>query len=187
MTLTPLVVAVALAASPAESPAAPSATAADQPPKPAAAQMLEVGNLKLEVPAGWTVAKNPELLLELRAGPDGNRGVLQVSKNKPDDATFLRSQKDLGALAEKFGQSLGTRGQNWGKPIGNKQTECAMGRLGIALFAGGEFPSMIILQTVGSRGAYLWTWLGPDPKAAEVEQTLRLVMAATEVQKKETK
>lgn len=139
---------------------------------------LTAGELRLSVPRAWTVVPNNQLLLELHVGKNGDRGVLQISRLGADGVSALTG-KDLGAAAVKFGEVNGRRGQNWGRAIGSKHVPCTMGQLGMAIFAGGEFPSMIVWLTVSSSSAYLWTWLGPDPVAGELEDAVKAVMGAT--------
>ncbi len=141
---------------------------------------LVAGELKLAVPSGWVVVQNPALLLELHVGKDGSRGLLQLSRLS-DDAVATLAQRELGEVAAFFGEWSNKHGQNWGHPTSSKSAACALGRLGTATFAGGEFPAMSVWYTISNRAAYMWTWLGPDPKARELDDAMTVVMGAREL------
>ncbi len=142
---------------------------------------LTAGELQLEVKRAWTVVANPQLLLELRAGKGGDRGVLQVSRMSTASLQTLTDNEDLGAVAAKFGESMTARGKNWGKSAGSKKEPSALGRMGMSSFVGGQYPSIVAWFTVTRRAAYMWTWLGPDPQGSEVDDMVKLVMTAKEL------
>ncbi len=133
-------------------------------------------DLKLNLPSGWTEHANPGGPLEYRPKQDGSTGLLQVSRISDNQFGFISGHEKLGPFAAE----MGSRMTGWGKPLGNRDAPCSMGRLGMAIFGGGEYPGMILWLSVSDHSAYMWTWLGPDPKSEEVAQALQVVVAATE-------
>lgn len=55
-----------------------------------------------------------------------------------------------------------------------------MGRMGTASFTTDNFPAMLLVITMSSTSAYMWTWLGPSFDAPEVQEALRVVAEARE-------
>jgi hypothetical protein len=53
-----------------------------------------------------------------------------------------------------------------------------MGRFGLSVCRGGDYPAMLVWVTVGAGATFLWTWLGPDPAAEEIRAALEIVMTA---------
>ena len=98
----------------------------------------------------------------------------------PEHTAFVAGHADLGAFAVELGQRLGGAEKTWGHAERGIESRCALGRLGMAVFAGGQFPAMILLVTLSPKAAYMWTYFGPSVEAPEVEQALGVVKAATE-------
>lgn len=140
--------------------------------------MSSLERLSLELPAGWIEREPHDELREFWAKADGSTGLLQVSEIHPEQRTFISEQSDLGALAAELGKQLGTRGQNWGTSAAVKQGECGAGRYGFAMFRDGQYPAMLLWVTVSANSAFMWTWLGPDPRAEEVAQAVGVVLNA---------
>ena len=140
--------------------------------------MTVLSDLSVELPPGWVERPEPHGPKEYWATHDGSSGILQVSELEPGDSSFLSTQADLGALAHAMALRLGAGGQNWGNPGPSKEGPCALGRFGVSMFTGGQFPVMILWITVSARSAFMWTWLGPDPTAEEVGQAFQLVLSA---------
>lgn len=42
-------------------------------------------------------------------------------------------------------------------------------------------PAMSVWYTLSNRAAYMWTWLGPDPKGKELDEAMKIVMGAREL------
>jgi len=143
--------------------------------------MLPAMMLALSLPTGWVEHPNAEVR-ELRADASDEHGVLQVSRFEPGQLSFVVGQPDLGAFAVEMGHRLGGTEKLWGASREGLESACALGRLGLAVFVGGQFRAMILLVTVTEAGdaAYLWTYLGPDLNAPQVEQAMRIVKSATE-------
>jgi len=127
---------------------------------------------------GWSEHAQEHGLGEYRCGVDGAEGILQVSRLASDHFDFIRAAEDLGALAAEMGAGLSDSGQNWGRAAGSKQGSCAMGRFGLSVFVGGEYPSMLLLLTTSESAAFMWTWLGPDPQSERLRDVLEMIMAA---------
>jgi hypothetical protein len=147
-----------------------------KPPK-----MLSAADLVLALPAGWSEFAHPDGLRELRAGVDGEGGILQVSRFEAEAAGFVLAQSHLGALAAEMGKQLDEKGGGWGSPVRKTETTCTLGRLGVAVFADGSFPAMLLLVTAAdARGAaWMWTFLGPSLTASELEQAMGIVTGAS--------
>lgn len=142
--------------------------------------VLPPTDLVIALAAGWSEHPHPDGIRELRAAASDDRGVLQVSRFVPEHTAFVSGQPDLGAFAVELGHRLGGAEKTWGQAGKGMASTCALGRLGMAVFAGGQFPAMILLVTVSPRAAYMWTYLGPSLDAPQVEQALGMVKAATE-------
>jgi hypothetical protein len=138
-----------------------------------------LASLVLAPPKGWTEVAHPDDLRELRAGPSGERGILQVSRFVPAQHAFVAGQRDLGAFAAELGKRLGGAAGTWGTAKEGREATCALGRLGLAVFEEGSFAAMLLFVTVTKDASFLWTYLGPDLEAPEIEQTLTLVTTAT--------
>ena len=139
--------------------------------------MLPATNLALTLPLGWFDHANEDVR-ELWNHSDDTRGVLQVSRFIPEQAAFVAAQADLGALAGEMGRQLGGKVGTWGRVQGTKEATCALGRLGVAVFVEGQFPSMLLFVAASQTDAYLWTYLGPDPSAREVNDATQIVLTA---------
>jgi hypothetical protein len=139
---------------------------------------MAVGNdLSFELPRGWTERLGSNGTKECLAGSDGSSGILQISELDSGDHRFLSAQAELGAVAQAMALGLSARGQNWGEPGLAQQGPCALGRFGVSMSTTGQFPVMILWITISERSAFMWTWLGPDPTAAEVRQAFDVVLA----------
>jgi hypothetical protein len=143
--------------------------------------MLSAADLVLVLPAGWSEWAHPDGLRELRVGIEGGAGILQVSRFEPEAAGFVVAQRELGALAAAMGKRLDESGGGWGPVARHTEATCALGRLGVAVFAEGSFPAMLLLVTAAdARGAaWMWTFLGPSLTAPELEQAMGIVTGAS--------
>ena len=135
--------------------------------------------VELTLPTSWSEHTQPGGPFEYWGQADGKTGLLQVSRFQESQFKFISEQQDLGALGEAIGKGLGKK-QNWGQAAGHQQGNCGMGRFGMSVFKGGQFPAMLLWVTVGREAAYLWTWLGPDPSAPEVRAVLDAVIGSRE-------
>lgn len=142
--------------------------------------MLPPTDLVLALPKGWSEHPHPDGIRELRATVGDDQGILQVSRFVPEHTAFVAGHADLGAFAVELGHRLGGAEKSWGHAQKGLSSTCALGRLGMAVFAGGQFPAMILLVTVSPNAAYMWTYLGPSVEAPQVEQALAMVKGATE-------
>jgi hypothetical protein len=140
--------------------------------------MSSLEHLALELPAHWIEEEPHDGLREFWARADGSTGLLQVSEIHPEQLKFVSEQSDLGALAAELGRQLGARGQNWGTPAASKQGECSSGRDGFAIFRDGQYPAMLLWVTLSADSAFMWTWLGPDPRAQEIAEAVAVVLGA---------
>ena len=142
--------------------------------------MLPATKLTLTLPTGWFEHPNAEVR-EVRADASGEHGILQVSRFEPEQLSFVVGQPDLGAFAVEMGHRLGGAEKVWGASREGLESTCVLGRLGLAVFVGGQFAAMILLVTVAEAGdaAYLWTYLGPDLHAPQVEQAMGIVKGAS--------
>lgn len=131
--------------------------------------------LKVNLPPGWVELPNPGGPLMYAPRADDSAGVLQVSRMPDKDYAFIVGHERLGPFAADVGARLG-----WGEARGNKDSACMMGRMGLAVFEGKQFPAMLQLITVSASSAYMWTWIGPNPGADEVKQALQIVADAKE-------
>jgi len=136
-----------------------------------------IPDLDLHLPPGWNQRPNPDGPLTYSPKPDDSAGVLQVSKLPDNDYGFIAGHEKLGPFAAEVGARLG-----WGKAVGEKDTPCSMGRLGLATFTSKDFPAMFLFITVSGSSAHMWTWLGPSVQADEVKQALQIVVEAQESQ-----
>ena len=99
---------------------------------------------------------------------------MQVSQLGGPQAAHVRQQADLGLFAREVGR--GIPGQNWGIPGATKQGLCGRGRYGLATFRGGDYPAMLLAVTVSTDVVMMWTWLGPDPEAAEIDLAIGVIL-----------
>jgi hypothetical protein len=135
--------------------------------------MHDAESLIIDLPPGWVERPNPGGPREFSPSPDGNQGILQVSRLEG-----VPADEDLGRFAANLGVGFGQAGQNWGAPIGAKTGACALGQFGVAVFRGGEFPGMMLWVAQSPSESFLWSWLGPSMDGAAVEQALRVVISA---------
>jgi len=138
---------------------------------------LSAAGLHVVVPEGWVEVPGASPR-ELRAGSDDRAGILQISRLGDNMLDYIASHADLGALAGELGMRLGGAARTWGTASATKTGDCALGRFGLAVFPNGQFPSMILWITLAPDEAYMWTWLGPDPRGDEIGAALRVVMEA---------
>lgn len=133
-----------------------------------------IPKLVLRLPPGWTQRPMEDAPLTY-VPADDSTGVLQVSKMADARYAYIAGQPTLGAFAAEVGARLG-----WGTSLGQKDSTCAMGRLGLATFTSQDFHAMLLLIVVSSSAAYMWTWLGPDHQSEEVRQALQVICEAAE-------
>jgi hypothetical protein len=129
----------------------------------------------IELPRGWLELSNPGGPVTYAPRPDDSAGVLQVSRMPDRDYAYIAARERLGPFAAELGARLG-----WGTARRDKDSACAMGRMGLAVFEAEQFPVVLLFVTVSSSSAYMWTWLGPSPHAAEIELALQVVADAKE-------
>jgi hypothetical protein len=127
----------------------------------------------LELPEGWHERPDSGGPREFWASSDGATGILQLSTLPSDQAEFVCSSERLDELAMEIGKRLG-----WPNLCAGSAGTCAMGRFGFAVFRGGAFQAMFLWLTASDDGAFLWTWLGPDPVSATVREAVSLVLKA---------
>ncbi len=135
--------------------------------------------IELALPLGWREHELPRAVgapevVELRAEADGSSGLLQVSRLPDDMARVLGEADDLGGAVAELGAHL----PGFGPSAGARVDRCAIGCMATSLHAAGDYPSLLVMVTLGQGVAHLWTWIGPDPQSEVVREAVAVVHGA---------